>query len=512
MKGIYLIYSMKKIILTLLIIAIILALAFINAACQKNGLITLNEYFDNDGNSYDSISMSDITLPADIDLDELGLFWANDDGWVRYDSENVPFDENKPIVIFAHGMGTGDFAPNKNEWLSAGYNVGSFLWGEFADDDPYTGQSKVWGIQQGKMRWKRGNGEFETADIPSHSIAEIYAACYNDFMAAHDFCGSEIRLYGHSLGGQLTVAVSSYFVTALKSGKMNPNYLPDRISLLDPFFSNLSDSTKVNWLDTTLTDGASVKIALNTVKELKIIGIAVEYLRSSPWVEMAAYADANNNYNEELVKEVMHCDFDTRFLPLKYGIYDGIQACHILAEDWYGDAISVPIFNDSKEGVEDEFGIGPNTPTSYIYARMGNSYATDLNKTEDDFSDDVQQSLDIEKAKIAGFAFADDNKNGIMDDRIKCRVSGVAVSLYEKGNDKAIKTFTTDINGYYEFEIETLDKNYYIKAEAKSYTFINKFDADNSYMSNGVDESGLSEDIVLPNTASLRIINIGLVK
>lgn len=492
----------------LIIVALVMAFCVLPfSSCIKNKPKSFGEHYYSD--SYDAISMEDIYLPAGLDLNELGLFWANGSDWVRYDSENVIFDDDKPVIIFAHGMGTGAHAPYSQKWLDAGYNVGCFMWSEFSDDEPFTGQSKVWGVYPGKMRWK-SDGKFEKNDVPSHSLAEIYAACYNDFFASRAFSGSEIRIYGHSLGGQLTAALSSYFVSALDTGKMNPSFFPDRITILDPFLWNSSDETYITWLNKTLEDGGSVKATLDTVQSLRAKGAAVEFVRSSPWVEMAALTNGNDGNNYALKKETAYLEIDTTFLPSKYGLVDGIAACHEVGEDWYSGAIDQPVFLDSSEGAYGEYGISPNTSTSYIYARMGNAYALDLNSTEEDYSDDTLCSVNIEKPKIAGFVFLDKNDNGIMDDRIISRISGITVSLYEKGQKKALSSVTTNINGYYEFEAEP-GKEYYIKVKKiKGYAFSEKSEC-GQFNTNGTDASFQSAVISPASIASLIIVNVGLV-
>jgi hypothetical protein len=124
---------------------------------------------------------------------------------------------------------------------------------------------------------------------------------------------------------------------------------------------------------------------------------------------------------------------------------------------------------------------------------MGNAYALDLNSTEEDYSDDTLCSVNIEKPKIAGFVFLDKNDNGIMDDRIISRISGITVSLYEKGQKKALSSVTTNINGYYEFEAEPE------KSECGQFN------------TNGTDASFQSAVISPASIASLILVNVGLV-
>ncbi len=501
-----------RIIPLIMLTSVLLAIAFASCGAPLSDAVVLIERFASQDEEYDSISMEDIYIPQGVRSDGLGLFWADGNGWKKSDDENAAFDAEKPVIIFAHGMGSGSYGPYRDKWLSAGYNVGCFVWSNFSDDEPFTGQSKVWGINGNKMRWKRADGGYEYADIPSHSLAEIYAACYFDFMSSIDYKGSEIRFFGHSLGAQLTVALSSYFLAALENSKMNPKYMPERVTLLDPYLSNASDQTYVTWLDATLAEGGSVKTALDTVNKLKAIGVAVELVRSSPWVEMAAAAfnKGDDGYNAALRQAVMHVDIDTKFLTTKYGIYNGIAARHEVGEDWYSGAVSEGLWPDSAVDGSLEYGVSPLTPTSYVYARMGNAYALGLNGTENDYKDDAQRSLNIQKAKIAGFAFLDQNGNGLMDDGIASRMSGITVSLYEKGKRKAISTQITGVSGYYCFEVEPNSNNYHIKVSGvKGYSFVDKFGID-IYRANGVDAKGQSGDFTLAYANSLRIINIGL--
>ena len=78
-------------------------------------------------------------------------------------------------------------------------------------------------------------------------MAEILLIFYKDLMTRYSQAKArpEIRLVGHSLGTQLTLALNELLV------HQHPELLPDRISLLDPFWSTgkksyLKKGTKTN--------------------------------------------------------------------------------------------------------------------------------------------------------------------------------------------------------------------------------------------------------------------------
>nr|MCH9683531.1 hypothetical protein [Deltaproteobacteria bacterium] len=52
------------------------------------------------------------------------------------------------------------------------------------------------------------------------------------------FTPPEVRIVGHSLGNQLAVDLAYRVLAAIEDGELDPNLLPTRVALLDPFYTN----------------------------------------------------------------------------------------------------------------------------------------------------------------------------------------------------------------------------------------------------------------------------------
>ena len=96
-------------------------------------------------------------------------------------------------------------------------------------------------------------------------------------------------------------------------------------------------------------------------------------------------------------------------------------------------------------------------PKKNIFYSYGNKYEISFSETEYDTSDDSVVS-DITRAKVSGFIFEDKNNNGIFDERLKSQLLGVKISLMDENNNELVSQ-TTDLNGYYSFDLE-LGKKY----------------------------------------------------
>lgn len=117
------------------------------------------------------------------------------------------------------------------------WNIAVFDWVEYADESEVKdAEAKMWSVDNGKkgMRKRQANGDYvnnselSNLDMP---VAKACALSIDKVMAG--FNGSEFRLAGHSLGGQMTTIVGKYLLDW-------NSVVPNRIELLDPFWSNWS--------------------------------------------------------------------------------------------------------------------------------------------------------------------------------------------------------------------------------------------------------------------------------
>lgn len=471
---------MNKTVKTLITIIISITLAITLSAIslsalnmnplEENVVVTVGEsYFGGIAGEYNFLALEDIYIPSEISKSSFGLKIY--DGSIWHPSEIVednPFDSSKPSVFFTHGMGGGGHIDNPKIWYSMNYNVCSFLWGPFADDMPTAGQDKVW--SKGKYPsnknilywegspWPSSETRTNTEYVPDHSITEIYAAYYFDLMNREEYTGSEIRIYGHSLGAQLTVALTNYLIYGVKKGTCSPALLPDRVTLLDPYLADYNSTLLCAWSGENMA-GGSAKKAYETAVDARNMGIAFEELRTSEFVGMAA-TFANTNYYANFKDNIMYSHVDTGFLINAYpdDIPAAIAKMHVIAESWYADMMTLPLLHEENSLNQT---ISPLSQKEYIFGRAGNKYEINFSNTENDLSDDTVTS-DVSSAKICGFIFNDTSNNGVYDERTHHQLIGINVTLLDE-NGSEIVSMDTKNNGFYSFDI-LVGKNYKVVA------------------------------------------------
>lgn len=181
------------------------------------------------------------------------------------------FDPKKPTVIFFHGwepfstyyVSRFDFYttyPDSNGetkdidlgkiWRDKGWNVGVFYWNQISDTNtPAQAAAKIWSTKTTQaMDWEQY--------FPAGKYAPAYTTSVNACSQISDYCkpvgelafeayvnamknyqGNDIRLVGHSLGGQLVINVTHKIAKNVAAGNLSPRLLPRQMVLLDPFFT-----------------------------------------------------------------------------------------------------------------------------------------------------------------------------------------------------------------------------------------------------------------------------------
>ena len=178
---------------------------------------------------------------------------------------SVHFDTTKPTLIYSHGYqpGSGPKAHRErltsfkgvlmaDAWIDQGWNVGSFYWTQFADEPTVEeAENKIWpnclpitGVCDAPtMRWMKKDGSFfnpPPGSIPSVSdlMAESIVA---STVGAQPDKGFKLRIAGHSLGGGVVIGAGYKLAAAADSGQIPLHLKPERISMLDPFWTPAHD-------------------------------------------------------------------------------------------------------------------------------------------------------------------------------------------------------------------------------------------------------------------------------
>jgi hypothetical protein len=211
-----------------------------------------------------SISYTGLTQAAGGEYLDYGLHWVRMNNGQEQQVKAVEhngsvitrnssyYSNSKPTVIYFHGWQNGsseegysresfEFSDvNANTiaaWKTQGWNVAVFHWNQFSDESEVTdAEAKMWSANGPKgMRYRLDDGSYSTTQSPTVSVGEIAFQQITAALANNN--SNNIRFAGHSLGNQLAVSVAQKINDGINNGSVSSNVMPNRIELLDPFWS-----------------------------------------------------------------------------------------------------------------------------------------------------------------------------------------------------------------------------------------------------------------------------------
>jgi hypothetical protein len=242
--------------------------------------------------------------------------WKNPNATVYgTDYTNIPTRSKKQPSDDSISYGTSIYKyRNHTSKSSQAWNIAVFDWVEYADESEVKdAEAKMWTVfgPQG-IRKRKSDGSY-TSDSELKAlgmgVAEACALSIKEFMGT-TFSGSEFRLAGHSLGGQMTAVVGKYLLDW-------NSIVPNRIEFLDPFWSNWSkDYLNGDWV------GERCRWYTQEMYSRKYV--AFTHYRSSLVTGSPFVGDANDEIN------------DTAILVNLASWWTGDQTKkHTYVEDWY---------------------------------------------------------------------------------------------------------------------------------------------------------------------------------
>lgn len=481
---------MKKNFITIICI-LVLTISFTLAACESHNdlsepALTLKEIY-NQG-KIDQPTISDYVVDDSFDIGLVRLtFFSPETGWTE-DPLNAPFDENKPTLIFAHGQGSDRLMNTPEDIYNSGYNIINFLWGTFSDDDLFSIEYKIWENIQRYIVEENGEKVIKEVDGFECTIPELYVARYCDFFALHPNYNKQIRFVGHSYGSQLTFATSALITYLFNSGMLEARLLPERYTLLDPYFDNMDFTFNCKWLGGCDLPSSSVGACSYCLENILLPNnVAVEMLRTSPYVEMSIAMGTTTNEGAadyySLIKNrlrVTELSNSSQIVMQSPNVIEGAGNCHSIATKFY-------FSGNAKEQYYDEDGaliFGREVPASFVLGTTGMHF--DFTVSENDYLDfqDMTYSRTTNKenedlTRISGFVCFDENGNGIYDDNAGNRISGIKVSLYDQ-KGKSVNSVFTD-RGYYQFDVER-GQTYTLTFSANGYQTVKTTVVANHYI------------------------------
>lgn len=271
---------------------------------------------------------TDSSLSSNEFLD-YGLYWfdANNTPYKGFDESNntvinVPtsaYDPAKPTMIYFHGWMLGSSASgytrntfelidDENDidvntaaiWKDKGWNVAIFYWNQFADElEVKDAEAKIWHATNGprQMRYRLNDGSYSTTQSPTSNLSKIASNQIRKTLAGNT--SNNVRLVGHSLGNQLAVHVAKLMSNAVGNGNLANGLMPNRVELLDPFWSQdaksyLGDANNDGKNDWT---GERVRLYIDDIKEAN--NVAVTWYKST-LILNTGIGDGNNDLKEEV--------------------------------------------------------------------------------------------------------------------------------------------------------------------------------------------------------------------
>ncbi|MGN0797688.1 MAG: hypothetical protein ACI4M5_05705 [Christensenellales bacterium] len=313
---------------------------------------------------------------------DYGIYWYQDgkDIPVKAGSAGVEFDKTKPTIIFTHGMKTNEgynrrdllstwegtydrFAEGSfpystqyfQKYIDMGYNVGHFYWNQIAEEN-IDGDPKIWSSDTPLgMRYyvssptgKKVQGD--TALNPTVSVSVLYAQAIIDALGK-DFSGT-LQLAGHSMGGDLSLAVGENLLMMSERKEIGTNLIPQRITLLDPYLSTNKVKGHIDHRGGEDSNGRTIaELCSEAVVKLADYGVAIEGYGAGKAI-YTMYATLGGNIYSKATMATLKERFGDNITWVHLDGLDkqyGMTNTHNMVPDYY----FLTLFQDS---VTDNFG------------------------------------------------------------------------------------------------------------------------------------------------------------
>jgi len=148
------------------------------------------------------------------------------------------------------------------------------------------------------MRWRDSQRKYHATDLKVNVSDLLYHSMREGLAGFH---GPELRLAGHSLGNQVAIHISHMALQDSYSGLVTHDLVPDRITLLDPFYSKYGK----DYLNGRWNSG----VAKDMVVNLKDAGVAIDGYRSSATNNTPFAGDSAN----ALLNEIAFVEVGSKF-------------------------------------------------------------------------------------------------------------------------------------------------------------------------------------------------------
>lgn len=508
---------MKRSIVLILLIAVAATACGLLSACKddNNDDVNVGAY---------NVKIPSVTLPADLPQNALTIEWLDSDG------NSTEFIRNRPTVIIFHGASDYDnvfttnlnadvysasgvlstsvtnFHPNLSYyWTRQQFNIGVFHYENFADDTLPNVNAKIYNAS--RMTYINKDGNSVTSAAPFNLTEAFVAAWLKTDSEALKGTGvekmMEIRFTGVGVGVNLALSCADYLEELYNKELIGSEFLPNRIDILNPYFSNIGDSTVIDYREQT-TLGSALTYNSAIVDKLAGYGVVMDMVESDDhfyssyganytgieeqtdgvvWTEEGdsgaylrikrnvAYLEFRESFSSKYPSTYVNEAFAGDTAVLHWFLYsvNGSDSSSVTAQT--GTDLKAMLDGLNYPGVitstSVKYGISAWTPTVYLRAVRGVSYemkrynssssaTTKYSEyTMTSFQAEAYQISDLTMDKmysVCGYIYeAADEYSPYVDLRRDHLLGGVTVNLVATKTDSPKRTFTvtTSRDGFY---------------------------------------------------------------
>lgn len=407
---------MKKIILVTLLILTLALTSLCVIACNPDNEEGKEPFVKPDFN---------FTRPADLPDYSLTIEWIGSNG------ESTSFVPNRPTAIVFNGATEYNIKDGINLdpevynasviatsitlketsrlWYRQGWNIGVFHYENFSDDTEANLTNKVY--NSSSMTYVNKDGETITT-TPDFNLTEAFISAYLNACTSDDLAKSggkylqEVRFIGNGVGASLAISAGEYLDYLYENGAVGVGYLPDRIDIIDPYFSNTGIATVVDFYSQK-TVGSALSYNSNAIVELADKGTVFTLVESdsefydsydnryggvsviddtvtfTDTLDSALYLDIKEkvaylNFSESYSEKLPSSYRDLKRTTLDWFLYT-INGSDVTSINIQSDTDIRPILDSyNQTGVSTstavKYGVSAWTPTIYMRAVRGHEY------------------------------------------------------------------------------------------------------------------------------------------
>ncbi len=481
---------------------------------------------NNDNNEW--IRLRDYSLPQDLYEYGLTLEWLDERG------NPAGFNAKKPVVILFEGAvpknykssytldsdiyyyrsaeehSIADSSKDMNTelafyWNSAGYNVGVFHYENYAQGGLQDIVKKIYSARNVCYVNNAGETVYPSENF---NLTEVFVYLWLKLLETTPlndtdtpFGCQEVRFIGNSVGANLAVSVADYLYLAYEEGLIPPYAVPNRIAMVNPWFSNEQMTLDVDFRQDAY--GSALEYNAKRIGELAKKGVVFEMVEedSNYFTSYAVpYTGLIGQEGDYLLGTEGDCalfrtilaNTATLWFAQSYQNYftDEYRLLDRAALDWYlysvngsddssltdsyyGGPGTRPMADDIINYLSGRlYGVSAWTPTAYIRAVRGVQYKMQKKDYNNEtgkydivtdfvmqrFQAEAKQCSDLSKTYVCGYVYYNKNNsryvNWSADTHLKNIKVTLTLELSESQGATKIFTSMTGEDGFYCFEIE----------------------------------------------------------